>query len=104
MGARILQAVSTVSPQQPSGAPDSLAEAVECARKSASKELNAERRIEWGQFFTPFPVARLMAGMFEVQRESVRLLDPGAGIGTLFAAFVETMCKMENRPQTVNLV
>ena len=39
-----------------------------------------------GQFFTPAPTARFMADLSEVSGEDVRLLDPGAGLGSLSAA------------------
>jgi len=41
-----------------------------------------------GQVFTPMPVASLLAGMFEVPSGRVRVLDPGAGVGSLTAALV----------------
>jgi len=49
----------------------------------------AGRRSELGQFFTPPPVAKLLAGMFDVPSDSARLLDPGAGVGSLTAALVQ---------------
>ena len=43
-----------------------------------------------GQFFTPAPIAAFMAQMFtHTQGEVCRLLDAGAGIGSLSAAFLE---------------
>lgn len=42
-----------------------------------------------GQVFTPMAVASLLSGMFEVPSGSVRVLDPGAGVGSLTAALVE---------------
>ena len=39
-----------------------------------------------GQVFTPMAVASLLAGMFDVPRGPVRVLDPGAGVGSLTAA------------------
>lgn len=44
-----------------------------------------------GQFFTPKQVGAFMAGLFEVPRGTVRLLDPGAGTGVLTAAFCERL-------------
>jgi adenine-specific DNA-methyltransferase len=41
---------------------------------------------------TPVPVARLMASMFESRGTRVRLLDAGAGVGSLTAAFVAERC------------
>ncbi|KAA0252871.1 MAG: adenine methyltransferase [Acidobacteria bacterium] len=42
---------------------------------------------------TPLPVARLMAGMFEPRGNAIRLLDAGAGVGSLTAAFVAERCQ-----------
>ncbi|ODS34891.1 hypothetical protein BEH94_01965 [Candidatus Altiarchaeales archaeon WOR_SM1_SCG] len=44
-----------------------------------------------GQFFTPKKVSNFMAGLFEVQNNTVRLLDTGAGTGILTAAFCERL-------------
>lgn len=54
-----------------------------------SSKLNLNQRSELGQFFTPATVAKFMAGQFNNLSGHVSLLDPGAGVGTLTAAFVE---------------
>lgn len=48
-----------------------------------------EARKARGQVFTPPEVARFMAGLFTRFPKETRLLDPGAGIGTLAAAVCE---------------
>jgi adenine-specific DNA-methyltransferase len=52
-----------------------------------------EHRGELGQFFTPAPVAELMVSLVDVERlpADVRLLDPGAGVGSLTAAVVNRL-------------
>ena len=45
-----------------------------------------------------------MASLFPDTAEPVRLLDPGAGVGTLTAAFVEKICSQSVRPSSVSLV
>ncbi len=42
-----------------------------------------------GQFFTPLAISRFMAGLFSSFPTEFKLLDPGAGIGTLTAAVCE---------------
>lgn len=42
-----------------------------------------------GQFFTPSRVATFMAEMSSTSKESISILDPGAGIGILSAAITE---------------
>ena len=50
-------------------------------------------RKERGQFFTPLPVARFMAGLAEYRKEVLRVLDPGAGTGILSCAICEAALK-----------
>lgn len=65
-------------------------EVAESRRIELTKSLEATRRAELGQFFTPLPAARLIASMFpRSDARLVRLLDPGAGVGSLTAAAVE---------------
>lgn len=59
-------------------------------RESASAETAQRGRL--GQFFTPAPVAALLATMFDVPTGPIRLLDPGAGVGSLTSAVVERAC------------
>ncbi|WP_419552298.1 Eco57I restriction-modification methylase domain-containing protein [Candidatus Poriferisodalis sp.] len=58
-------------------------------RIAQAEGLTAECRSELGQYFTPAPIARLLADMFEPPEGRVRVLDPGAGVGSLSAALVE---------------
>lgn len=51
------------------------------------------RQEELGQFLTPAPVAEFMASMFGPLPRTVRLLDAGAGAGSLTAAFVSKCCE-----------
>ena len=52
-------------------------------------ELNPERKAAFGQFMTPKSVAAFMASLFSERRGAVRLLDAGAGLGSLTSAFIE---------------
>lgn len=59
-------------------------------RIDASKKLDTKKRSELGQYFTPAPIASFMASLFDKTKiNSIRVLDPGAGVGSLTAAFVE---------------
>lgn len=63
---------------------------VEVARRSASLEMDQARKDALGQFLTPLPVARFMAGLFaRWDVPELRLLDAGAGVGSLTAAFLD---------------
>lgn len=57
-------------------------------RRQWDEKLDPARRSEFGQFFTPAEVAAFMADQLEVRADAVRLLDPGAGVGSLLAAVV----------------
>ena len=50
---------------------------------------------------TPVYVAGLMAGMFSELPEEIRLLDAGAGTGSLTAAFVEECCSRSKKPTSI---
>lgn len=61
--------------------------------KLASIENPRSRQEELGQFLTASPVADFMASMFGSLPRTVRLLDAGAGAGSLTAAFVSRCCE-----------
>ncbi len=64
--------------------------AVEKTRLRVSKSTEAKRKSQLGQFLTPARTAQYMAGLFYPATEGAcRLLDPGAGIGSLSSAFLE---------------
>jgi tRNA1(Val) A37 N6-methylase TrmN6 len=62
--------------------------ALDRMRLEATRRLNPERKAELGQFMTPESVARFMAGLFSQRTGAIRLLDAGAGVGSLTAAFL----------------
>ena len=62
---------------------------VECRRQAVSDELSAKHRASLGQFFTPPSAAAFLAQLIDLPRSGrFRLLDPGAGVGSLSAAVV----------------
>ncbi|OBQ38442.1 MAG: restriction endonuclease [Anabaena sp. CRKS33] len=68
-----------------------LTDSLDINRFHFSSRLNLKQRSELGQFLTPAPVARFMAGQFNNLSGNISLLDPGAGVGSLTAAFVERL-------------
>lgn len=59
-------------------------------RMALSAQTDGKRKAQFGQFLTPSPVANFMASLFRpVHGTECRLLDPGAGVGALSAAFLE---------------
>jgi adenine-specific DNA-methyltransferase len=84
--------------------PAALVERVDLLRLHAARRLDPERQAELGQFLTPAPIARFMASMFKGRRRSLRLLDAGAGTGSLTAAWVAEMCARKHPPEDMTVV
>lgn len=62
---------------------------VDLLRIAASLKQDQKQKGKLGQFLTPAPVAELMVGMFgKLDLPQISLLDAGAGVGSLLAAFV----------------
>lgn len=80
-----------------------LVEWVEFLRQDATRRLDPRRRGQLGQFLTPPATARLMASMFESRASRIRLLDAGAGVGSLTAAWVEEMCRRDVHPMAISV-
>lgn len=59
---------------------------------------------ENGQFFTPQSVADFMSCFAEVNKETIKILDPGCGIGILSAALIERLVIKKNSIKLVELV
>ncbi|HCR0781810.1 TPA: Eco57I restriction-modification methylase domain-containing protein [Klebsiella aerogenes] len=66
-----------------------LLELAEQNRKEANKLLNPKTKSALGQFMTPAPICLFMASLFDNIESDVKLLDPGCGVGSLSAAFVD---------------
>lgn len=80
-----------------------LLQAVDLVRLATARRLDPQRKSAFGQFFTPAPVARLMASLPSFDAEHIRLLDAGAGVGSLFAAGVAELCARPCRPATIHV-
>lgn len=70
--------------------------------KRRSIALPKKQRLE--QYFSSALLARLMASMLDYSQEEIRMLDPGAGVGSLFAACAEEICGAERPPRSVSLL
>jgi adenine-specific DNA-methyltransferase len=100
-----MREVNTAGPLSSSLAPETLLDHVDLLRLDASRRLAQERRSAMGQFLTPSPVARLMASILSPRADDLRILDPGAGVGSLFAAAVERVCSTwERKPKRIHVV
>jgi adenine-specific DNA-methyltransferase len=62
---------------------------IDTRRRNATRGVDQDHRAAYGQFFTPQSVAQFMASLFVFGDAPIELLDPGAGIGSLTAAFAQ---------------
>lgn len=106
-GEKIMAPTATHSIPHPSVQPfprqPACADAADFHRIVASSKLDPKQRSGLGQYMTPAPIARFMASLFSDVSGEVRLLDPGAGVGSLTAAFVERLCRADHRPRSALL-
>ena len=64
------------------------AKALERRRESIARRTTARKKSELGQFMTAAPIANFMSRLFSgLSGAEIRLLDAGAGMGSLVAAF-----------------
>jgi len=61
---------------------------VDLLRIQANSILDPKKKSALGQFFTPEPICQYMASLFENISGDINLLDPGCGVGSLTAAFI----------------
>ena len=66
-------------------------------------DTDRKRKAQFGQFFTPGSVADFMAELFPQASGSCRLLDAGAGVGSLTAAFLKRWRQGEFRFDKVHV-
>ncbi len=77
---------------------------LDIVRRSLNGSTCRSERSKIGQFFTPAKIARYMASLFERVGTEVRILDPGAGTGVLFTAYVEALVSRKHQPLTIKVV
>ena len=80
-----------------------LTEAVDARRIEVNNGIGVVNKSIHGQFMTPAPIARFMASLFRTQEiGKVKLLDAGAGIGSLTAAFIEDSANRTNHTSHIS--
>lgn len=77
---------------------------VERIRLRISKGTDPKKKSQLGQFFTPASVAMFMAKLFTANGGECRLLDAGAGIGSLSSAFLDRCIGKEINFSRVHLL
>lgn len=57
-----------------------------------------------GQFFTPIPIAQLLASFSGVSKPKMKILDPGCGTAILSCALIEHLIEIESRIEQLDLI
>jgi len=73
-------------------------------RQSFNAATSRSGRSEIGQFLTPVSIADFMSSLFEPRTKKVRILDPGAGTGVLFATCVKRLLSQKKLPTSIEIV
>lgn len=73
-------------------------------RQSFNAMTSRSDRSEIGQFLTPASIAEFMSSLFEPREKEVRILDPGAGAGILFAACIKKLLLQKKHPSSIEIV
>jgi adenine-specific DNA-methyltransferase len=69
---------------------------VDSLRLEVNGKLDPTKKGELGQFMTPSHIAEFMGSLFDTPRKRVRLLDCGAGIGSLTISAVQKLKEIES--------
>ncbi len=83
--------------------PRALLDYVDPIRIDAQNSIDLIHRSDLGQFLTSPAIARTMSEMFSQFSETIHLLDPGAGAGTLTAAFTAQAVQQIPRPKKITV-
>jgi len=79
----------------------SLLAQADATRERTNSALDESTRAALGQFMTPGVIAEFMAAMFGELGPEIRLLDAGAGVGSLTAAAVREVLDRKRRPTSI---
>ena len=74
---------------------------IDAKRIEASSRLDPAQRAKLGQFMTPSTIGTFMASLFRKWPSEVRLLDPGAGVGSLTEAFFQKFMQTAPKGSTL---
>ena len=73
-------------------------------RKSLNDRTSRTCANHYRAVLTPVSIARFMASLFELVDEKVRILDPGAGAGVLFASCVDALVSRRGKSLAIEVV
>lgn len=69
-----------------------------------TKQVTQKHKKDSGQFFTPTPIAHLMASFCDLTSNRLRILDPGCGTAVLTCALVEYLIEHNPNVEFIDLV
>lgn len=81
---------------------DSITSRLDRIRTSVMQNLERDRQSELGQFLTNPSIAGYMASMFKHCQEAINLIDAGAGVGTLTAAYILNALHSDFLPKQIH--
>ncbi len=74
----------------------------EIIRLNINKKLH-KNKLELEQYFSSVSIARLMASMMNYNDKEIKILDPGAGIGSLFIACIDEIINQGGKPKKISI-
>ncbi len=80
-----------------------LMDQVDRLRLAVNGTIEPTTRAKYAQFMTPAAIGSFMASMFRARQSSIRLLDPGAAVGSLTAAFVANVLNRPLPPERIHV-
>lgn len=69
-----------------------------------TQQVTASHKKVNGQFFTPTPIAQLLASFCDLSKTRVKILDPGCGTTILSCALIQHLIESQNGIETIELV
>ncbi len=78
-----------------------IADFVDMLCVDANQKLDKKNRSAFGQYMTPAPISQFMASLFKNFNKDIKLLDAGAGLGSLTASFIERIVSKNNHPNKI---
>jgi len=69
-----------------------------------TKQVTQKHKKDNGQFFTPTPIAHLMASFSNLTSKRLRILDPGCGTAVLTCALIEHLTEQNPNIEFIDLV
>jgi adenine-specific DNA-methyltransferase len=69
-----------------------------------TQQVSIKHKKDNGQFFTPIPIAQLMASYCSLNKNSIKILDPGCGTAVLTCTLIEHLVDTRSKIDSIDLV